>query len=296
MARALRIHGAGAVSWMGRPSLSQPEAPLPRYRAFISYSHRDSNVARWLHRAIEAQVISRDLVGRVTEYGPIPRWIRPIFRDEDELAGAAELGPKLRSALEGSAALIVICSPASAKSTWVDREIRLFKAVHPDRPVLAVIVEGAPGSETECFPEALRWTLGPDGALVYDATVEPLAPDLQKQDRHSVKLKIIAGLLGVGFDDLVRRDLRRTRRLMAAYGSLGAVVITALTVLSIAALTYGRIAIEQRNIAEHETKVAEHNAVEAERRAWLAEVAAQEVRRESDLIMAAKKKGAVAHQ
>ena len=45
-----------------------------------------------------------------------------------------------------------------------------------------------------------------------------------------------------------------------------------------------------------ERQIAEHNAVEAERRAWLAEVAAQEVRRQSDELMAAKKNGAGARR
>ena len=266
--------------------LDGAEPQTTRYRAFISYSHRDSKVARWLHRAIETHAIPRGLVGRKTRYGPVPRRLSPVFRDEEELAGAAELGPNLQAALADSAALIVICSTAAAKSKWVDHEIRYFKITNPNRPVLAVIVDGEPQSDNECFPDGLRYAVNAEGQLVFDETLEPLAPDLQKQDRHSVKLKLIAGLLGVGYDVLVRRDLRRTRRLMAVFGSLGLAVIAALTVLSIAALTYGRIAVQQRNLAEQAQKVAEHNAEEAERRAWLATVAAVEVRREADLISA----------
>ena len=269
--------------------MSQTEVAPIRYRAFISYSHRDSQVARWLHRAIETHAVPAALVGRMTDHGPIPKWIRPVFRDEDELAGAAELGPELQSALSGSAALVVICSPAAAKSKWVDHEIRYYKTVNPTRPVLAVIVEGEPQSEQECFPEALRWTAGHDGTLVFNEDFEPLAPDLQKQDRHSVKLKLIAGLLGVGFDDLVRRDLKRTRRLMVMFGSLATAIIAALTVLSVAAFSYGRMAVEQRNLAQAARKVAEHNAEEAERRAWLANVAAGEVRRQADVISTERK-------
>ncbi|MGJ3627541.1 hypothetical protein AB5I41_12240 [Sphingomonas sp. MMS24-JH45] len=42
---------------------------------------------------------------------PLPAKLRPVFRDEDELAGAAELGPKLQSALADAAALLgVICA------------------------------------------------------------------------------------------------------------------------------------------------------------------------------------------
>ena len=86
-----------------------------RYAAFISYSHADIKVARWLHRAIENYRVPKALVGTAGDRGPIPARLRPIFRDEDELAGAAELGPKLLGALARSDALIVICSPTAAR-------------------------------------------------------------------------------------------------------------------------------------------------------------------------------------
>lgn len=271
--------------------MGDSQTAVIRYRAFISYSHRDHGVARWLHRAIEAYRVPASLVGRETAYGAIPRRLSPVFRDEEELAGAAELGPVLEGALRDSAALVVICSPASAGSRWVDHEIRFFKRVDPNRPVLAVIAQGEPGSEHECFPASLRFGVHADGSSDPEVDSEPLAPDLQKQDRDSVKLKLIAGLLGVGYNDLARRDLRRSRQRMAAFGSLAVVIIAALSVLSIAAFSYARMAIEQRNLARKATATAQHNAVEAERRAWLAEVAAQEVRRDADLLAAAPRRG-----
>ena len=242
----------------------------PRYRAFISYSHRDTRVARWLHRAIETFPVPRELVGKPTEYGPVPRRLSPVFRDEDELPGAAELGPKLEAALSGSAALIVLASTASARSVWVDREIAYFKTVNPDRPVLALIVDGAPGSAEECFPAALRLSLGADGVLVPDPGIEPLAPDLGKQDRQIVRLKIIAGLLGVTYNDLYRRDRRRARRFATLIGALTLLVVAALGALSVVAVANAGAAIRERNAARTAEALAEHNAEEAERRAWLA--------------------------
>ncbi len=256
----------------------------PRYRAFISYSHRDEKIARWLHRKIETYAIPRDLVGSTTPNGTIPRRLSPIFRDEDELPGAAELGPELEGALRDSGALIVICSPASATSIWVDREIRLFKTLHPDRPVLAVIAAGVPGSVPDCFPEALRLVAAPDGGLLLDPDFEPLAPDLQKQDRQMVRLKLIAGLLGVKYNDLFRRDRRRARRFAALSGAAGLLIIALLSLLSIAAVTSARMAVHERNLARRAEALAEHNADMAERRAWLAQAAAVEVRRQSGLL------------
>lgn len=262
-------------------------ASKPRYAAFISYSHRDEKLARWLHKAIETYKVPSTLVGKPGPHGIFPARIGPIFRDEDELPGAAELGPELESALANSAALIVICSPAAARSVWVDREIRSFKLGAGDRPVLAVIADGDPGGERECFPPALHLDVGPDGTLVPDAGLEPLAPDLRKLDRDVVKLKLIAGLLGVKYDDLYQRERRRARGRRAAWGSVSLVIMGVLLALSVAALTEARIALRERNAARVAQALAEHNADMAERRAWLAQTAAQEIRHQSDLLASA---------
>lgn len=255
------------VSGITRPA----PAGEPRYRAFISYNHRDADCARWLHKALETYRVPRELVGQETPLGPVPRRIAPVFRDEDELAGASELNPVLEEALRDSAALVVICSPHSAASIWVDREIRFFRSHHPDRPVLTVIAHGVPGGDTDCFPRALRHACLPDGSLAEEASIEPLAPDLQKQDRQVVRLKLIAGLIGVRYSDLYRRDRRRARKLAAALGTLSLVIIVALSGLSIAAVTYARIAVAQRKVAEHQRDLAD-------RRAWLAQQSAAMIR------------------
>lgn len=254
-----------------------------RYAAFISYSHADMKVARWLHRAIENYRVPKALVGTAGDRGPIPARLRPIFRDEDELAGAAELGPKLLGALARSDALIVICSPTAARSVWVDKEIRSFKTINPDAPVFALIAAGKPGDpDTDCFPAPLLFALDAQGELDRTQPLEPLAPDLQKNDRNIVKLKLIAGLLGTPYASLYRRDQRRSRRIAVALGSFAFLLILLLSGLSIAAFTYARMAVQQRNEAQAARKLAEENADKAERRAWLAQVAAQEVRRLAD--------------
>ena len=58
--------------------------PVPlKYCAFLSYSHRDKAWGKWLHAALEGYRIDKDLVGRVTPIGPVPRTLRPIFRDRE---------------------------------------------------------------------------------------------------------------------------------------------------------------------------------------------------------------------
>jgi hypothetical protein len=53
-----------------------PEPLELKYRAFISYSHADATSAKWLHRALESFTIDKDLVGRETATGPIPKALR----------------------------------------------------------------------------------------------------------------------------------------------------------------------------------------------------------------------------
>src|SRR5437764_1116160 len=59
-----------------------------KYRAFLSYSHRDTRWAKWLHRALEGYHIDKDFIGCAGgTAGPVPKSMRPIFRDREDFAG-----------------------------------------------------------------------------------------------------------------------------------------------------------------------------------------------------------------
>lgn len=128
-----------------------------RYRAFLSYSHADTREAKRLHRALEHFQIDKDLVGVETPVGPVPKTLRPVFRDREDFAAGGSLGEQTEAALASSPFLIVICSPAAA-SHYVNEEVRKFKALGRGDRIIPVIVDGAPGDpERECFPPALRF-------------------------------------------------------------------------------------------------------------------------------------------
>src|SRR5690242_17009676 len=110
------------------------------YRAFISYSHHDKAWAEWLHRGLEAYRVPSRLVGQQTAAGIVTRRLVPIFRDRDELASSADLGGKVADALRRSANLIVICSPASARSRWVREEVRTFRRLGRSARIFCLIV------------------------------------------------------------------------------------------------------------------------------------------------------------
>lgn len=96
--------------------------PLPlKYRAFISYSHADTNWAKWLHRGLESFHIDKDLAGRETATGIVPPALRPVFRDRDDFTAGHTLTEQTQAALDASAALIVICSPAPPRAVMSTR-------------------------------------------------------------------------------------------------------------------------------------------------------------------------------
>ena len=90
------------------------------YDAFISYSHADMKWGRWLQKKLETFRVPREVARDRQGSGNLR-----IFRDQTDLAGA-ELAAALDREIERSRFLIVICSPASAASRWVDHEIRTF--------------------------------------------------------------------------------------------------------------------------------------------------------------------------
>lgn len=224
-----------------------------RYWAFLSYSHTDSKQADRLHDWLERFRTPPGLVGNPHPLGTIPERLTPIFRDRHELAAASSLGREIDEALTTSRYLIVLCSPAAARSRWVDQEIRAFKRIHGEERVLAAIVGGEPfsGAEDECFPEALRHRVGKDGRPTRQK-VEPIAADL-RDDRDGWRtgaLKLVAGLLDVGLDDLIQREqLRRQRRMtwIVAASVAGMAFTTGLSV----------VAINARDAARDERRQAE---------------------------------------
>jgi tetratricopeptide (TPR) repeat protein len=229
-----------------------------RYRAFISYSHHDERWARWLHKALETYRIPARLVGQTTAAGPIPRRLTPIFRDRDELPSATDLSTKVEEALRASANLIVICSPHAAASRWVGEEILAYKRLGRASRIFCLIVAGDPNADAvagleaeQCFPAALRIAVDGSGATSIEAN-EPIAADVRagKDRKSNAKLRLIAGLIGVGFDALKQREQQRRLRRLAAVAAFTSVIMVGTIALAIDA------AIARRT-AEHREKQAE---------------------------------------
>ncbi len=224
-----------------------------RYKAFISYSWADAKWGKWLQHAVETYRTPKPIIGTDGKYGSVPARLNPLFKDREEEAAGSSIGAAVEAALADSEFLIVICSPNSAKSEWVNREIAWFKTNRDPDKILALIVGGEPGGgEDECFPKALTHHVAPDMAITDVVEDAPLAADAREEGdgKRMAKLKIAAAMLGVGLDQLVRRDERRqtvrTRVIVTASLALAAVMST---------LTW--FAIEARNEAERQRAEAD---------------------------------------
>jgi tetratricopeptide (TPR) repeat protein len=214
------------------------DAGAPHYAAFLSYSHKDAPAARWLHRRLETYRIPKRLAGTAGEHGPVPARLTPIFRDREELPAAGDLSERVRAALSVSDHLVILCSPNSAASPWVAKEIAAFRELHPGRPLYAAIIDGDPA---QCFP-----------AILTDGGVEPLAADLRpgRDGRRLGFLKLVAGLAGVPLDALVQRDAQRRLRRVTAVTALALAAMLAMAVMTAIALSARSEAQRQRADAE----------------------------------------------
>ena len=171
------------------------------YYAFISYKRNDQKWAEWLQEKLEHYKLPSNLNGR----DGLPKEIRPVFRDKSELA-AGVLADEIQKALDHSKYLIVICSPHSAKSEWVNKEVQSFIDSGRTDKIIPFIIEGTPNSgndETECFPKAIRELSAED---------ELLGVNINEMGRDAAAVKVVAQMFGLRFDDLWQRHEREKIR------------------------------------------------------------------------------------
>ncbi len=302
------------------------------YWAFISYRHADNKEqdrewASWLHREIEQYEVPAELIGTTNERGiVIPERIYPVFRDEESLPADASLADSIGAALDMSEFLVVLCSPQAVESLYVAQEIDQFKNTNKSNYIITGIISGEPGHPTdECFPTPLRDLKSAEGKLI-----EPIAADFRlpngsegftsseayrkhllnqklptKQAKRKaeayderlqlMKLKIIAGILGVPLETLRNRDkayqlakAKKRQRFLTG-------VIATVSVLAILAFIAGFIALQQKQQADLnateaslQKSVAEDKTEEAKKQKRQADKNADEAENQRDLAIAAK--------
>lgn len=172
--------------------------------AFISYSHKDVEEAKWLHKHLEYYKLPSDIFN---EYDENNRYLRPVFRDKEDI-GTGVLKSVLRKELEVSEYLIIICSPNSAQSTYVSQEAQVFIDQGRIDHIIPYIIDGVPksGGKKECFPESLINHVDqfPDDEL--------LGANINEVGRPKAFIRVVSSLLNVEFDTLWKRHKREQKK------------------------------------------------------------------------------------
>ena len=169
-----------------------------RKYAFISYSHKDERIAKWLQSNLEAYRLPVEVVNEFEN----TRYLRPVFRDRTDL-NSGKLSEELRMNLESSKFLIVLCSSNSADSFWVNEEIRTFIGLGQVDKIIPVLVDGG---QQESLPYSLKeyYSEHPEDEL--------LSVDLYSEGKEVSLIRIVSRMLSLEFNVLWDRHKRYKRR------------------------------------------------------------------------------------
>ena len=136
----------------------------------------------------------------------------------------------MQERLKASQHLIVICSPNSAKSEWVGKEIEFFYNLGRTNNIHFFIVEGSPHSgnpDTECFNPVIDKLGLPE---ILGANINEKIYRRPWLNRERAYVQLVSKLLGVEFDAIWQRHKRQLIRKIIAW-SLGSIAVIAALVI-----------------------------------------------------------------
>lgn len=213
--------------------------------AFISYNHND---VLWAIR-LKTKMIWFKLPSHLTNEFKKSRYLEPVFRDRDYFT-SGELNEMIKRQLDNSRYLVVVCSPNSAKSKWVNNEVDYFlnekvrsdKEADPANFIVPYVLLDEPFDTKKCYPPALlefikkRKQSDPEFDLLYiphidqeakseDSLFEKIFPISLKTEKGFAK--VIAKVLGINdeFDEIWNLHLRLLKRRWKIRGLVATIVI-----------------------------------------------------------------------
>jgi WD40 repeat protein len=186
-----------------------------------------------------------------------------VFRDETDLSANPDLWPTIERALERSDYLLLLASPALARSGWVAKEVEWWLANRSVETLLIVLTAG----ELEAGTDGVNWEKTNALPLTLQGKVHiPLWVDFrwvaerEKWTLNDSRLEDAVATLAATLRGVEKRTLvdahRRERRRLLLWFQGGAV---ALAILAVLAVYQWRQAVQQRTIA-----VARQLAAQAE--------------------------------
>ena len=245
------------------------------YDAFISYSHgADSELAEALQSGL--QRLSKPWYRR----SPFLH----VFRDETSFGAGHELGEAISAALDDSEHLVVLLSPRSASSEWVDQEIGQFLEARGKEHITFVITDwgasgaGASGSGAPLASlAAFDWSGADVPPSVRGTFDEPLAVDMRQyagrpetmtldsdEFRDDVA-EVAAAVKGVNKDELIGAvvAMRTRARILTSSILLGAAILLVAILVAGLGWVAAQNAEERALAGERDALVRQASAEEA---------------------------------
>ena len=197
------------------------------YDIFLSYRHKplDTTITQKTFHLLESYKLPAHIRKRGADS------ISRVFRDTEELAVSRILSNTIEEALRGTNCLVVVCSPDTPSSEWVDREVATFIELGRAEKIFPLLIAGTP--ETS-FPPSLR--LIPDIAeRVMDVRTAGDVPKKIIANEEHALLRVIAAVCRCSPTDLLRRHkLRKARQSITKW--VGAAMLSALVLVGSATL------------------------------------------------------------
>ncbi|MGW6424342.1 toll/interleukin-1 receptor domain-containing protein [Nocardia sp. NPDC055053] len=226
-------------------------APIGAYDAFLSYSHADRAIAAGIQKGLHR-------IGRRMGHLHALR----VFRDATDLTASPDLWGKVTEAMDQARYCIVVLSPHSAVSEWVDREIAYWLRTRGSEQLLFVVAGGKlkwdrhtrrfdPERSTVALPVLTEPGVLPTEPLYVDVTED--APWDPRAALFREKLTDLAAPIhGKPKYELAGEDLREQRR----FRRVRRAAVAGLVLLTVLALAAAYIAVDRQREAERQRNQA----------------------------------------
>ena len=191
-----------------------------KYFAFISYNSFDYKWGKRIQKKLEHYRMPATLCSK---HGWKKNPLRPVFFAPTDIQPGG-LTSELQERLKVSRNLIVVCSPNSARSEWVGKEIAFFHQLGRTEQIHFFIVDGIPHSgneETECFNPIVNELGLPE---ILGANIHEKIFRWSWLNKERAYVQLITKLLGVEFDSIWQRHKRMLIRQVITW-ILGVVAI-----------------------------------------------------------------------
>jgi WD40 repeat protein len=237
---------------------SAGEGKSAEYDAFLSYAHRDKAVTTAIQKGLH-QIGRR--VGQL-------RALR-VFRDDTNLTANPDLWGKITDALDRSRFMIVVLSPQSAASHWVNEEVTYWIRHRGHEQLMLMLAQGHlawdeqnkrfDSEHSDASPPVLTGTGSLPAEPLYIDVSEDAPWDVRDRTFRDKLTSLAAPIHGKDKDQLTGDDVREQRR----FRRLRRGAIAGMAVLTVIAVVAAGVAFVQRQEAIrrlHDAVVAKLNA------------------------------------